>query len=90
MPTKKSATPKPIGVVTHYYGGIGVAIIRFKRAVKVGEPIAFRGATTDFAATITSMQVNHKDVRSAPKGKEVGIKVRARVREGDEVFTSEA
>jgi len=77
---------KPIGLVTHFYGGIGVAIVKFNKAVKAGTTIAFRGATTDFTHTISSMQFDHKEIASAPKGKEVGIKVGERVRVGDEIY----
>jgi putative protease len=77
---------KPIGEVTHYFGGIGVAIVKFNREVKVGEIIRFKGAHTDFTQEISSMQYNHKDVESAKKDQEVGIKVEQKVREGDEVY----
>lgn len=77
---------KPIGVVTHYYGKIGVAIVKFNRDVKRGEEVHFRGATTDFLQKIESIQYDHKDLEVAPKGREVGIKVKEKVREGDEVF----
>lgn len=84
MPSKKG--PKVIGAVTHYYSNIGVAIVKFSKAVKVGEEVHFKGATTDFVENIGSMQYDHKDVPSAKKGQEVGIKVKDKVREGDEVL----
>lgn len=77
---------KPIGEITHYYSGIGVAIVKFKQEVKVGETVHFKGAHTDFTQTIESMQYDHKDVKSAKKGQEVGIKVNEKVREGDKVY----
>ena len=77
---------KPIGVVTHYYSKIGVAIVKFNRDVKRGEEVHFKGATTDFLQKIESIQYDHKDLEVAPKGREVGIKVKEKVREGDEVF----
>jgi putative protease len=80
---------KPIGVVTHYYGGIGVAIVKFNKAVKKGVKVCFSGATTDFDQVIESMQYDHKDVETAKKGQEVGIKVSEKVREGDEVYLIE-
>lgn len=87
MPAKtKTKKEKPIGVVTHYYGGIEVAIIKFKKAVKVGTEIRFCGSSTDFSQKIKSMQYDHKDVGSAKKGQEVGIKVDEKVREGDEIY----
>lgn len=83
---KKSAEPKPIGSVTHYYGNLGVAIVKFSKAVKVGTSVKFKGATTDITETIASMQFDHKPIDAAKKGQEVGIKVEGKVREGDEVF----
>lgn len=85
----KNKEPKPIGEVTHFYGGIGVAIIKFKQEVTNGIRIRFQGATTDFEQAIESMQYDHKEVAKAGKGKEVGIKVNGRVREGDQVFLVE-
>lgn len=82
----QKAQGKPIGAVTHFYGNIKVAIIRFKKPVSVGETVAFRGNKTDFEHKIVSMQLDHVAIKKAPKGKQVGIKVSKRVREGDEVF----
>jgi len=79
---------KPIGVVTHFYGEIKVAIVKFKKAVKVGTALYYKGATTDFKETVKSMQYDHKPITTAPKGKQIGIKVGKRVREGDEVFAA--
>lgn len=80
------AEKKPIGEVTHYYGGLGVAVVKFNKTVKVGESVHFKGATTDFTQKLDSMQFDHKEADSAKKGQEIGIKVDDRVREGDEVF----
>jgi len=83
---KATAEPKPIGVVTHYYGNLEVAIVKFSKPVAVGTTVRFKGATTDFTETIASMQYDHKSIESAKKGQEIGIKVGDKVREGDEVF----
>ncbi len=80
---------KPAGVVTHYYGGLEVGIIKFNKPVKVGAEIKFKGATTDFSQKIKSMQYDRQEIDSAKKGQEVGIKVDDKVREGDEVFLVE-
>lgn len=85
----KSKEPKPVGVITHYYGGLGVAIIKFNRSVSVGDKVVFKGATTDFEETIKSMQYDHKDVPTAKKGQEVGIKVKEKVRDGDKVYAGD-
>lgn len=85
---KSSAKEKPIGTVTHYYGGIGVAIVKFTAPVAVGTRVRFHGATTSFEQDIASMQYDHKEIATAPKGKEVGIKVKDKVREGDYVYAA--
>lgn len=76
---------KPIGAVTHFFSGIKVAIIKFKKPVKVGANIRISGATTDFTQRIASMQFEHESIKVAKKGKSVGVKVSKKVREGDEV-----
>jgi hypothetical protein len=77
---------KPIGVVTHYFGNIKVAIVRFKKPVMIGTKVRFEGATTHFLQKISSMQYNHKSVGAAKKGQETGIKVTRRVRKGDNIY----
>ena len=86
MATEEKPIEKPIGEVTHFFSGIQVAIVKFNREIKVGEIIKFKGATTDFSQEIDSMQYDHKDIKSAKKGQEVGIKVKEKLREGDEVY----
>lgn len=77
---------KPIGIVNHYYGNIGVGIIKFNKPVKAGTEVEIRGATTNFSQKLDSMQYDHKSIQTAPKGKEVGVKLEDKVREGDEVY----
>ncbi len=52
----------------------------------MGDVLHFRGATTDFEQTIESMEIDHAPVEAAEPGDEVAIKVKERVREGDEVY----
>jgi hypothetical protein len=80
---------RPIGTVTHFYNEIRVAIVKFNKKVPVGTALNFKGATTDFTDTPKSMQYEHKPITAAPKGKQIGIKVKKRVREGDLVYKSE-
>jgi putative protease len=83
---KKIVAPKAIGRVTHFYREIKVAVIKFSKPVKQGTEVSFRGATTDFKQKLDSMQYDHKSLATAPKGKQVGVKVKSRVREGDQVY----
>lgn len=88
-PAKKVFAPKrtkPIGKVTHYYAHIKVAIVKFNMKVKVGTELYFKGATTDFKEASKSMQFDHEPVTIAPPKKQIGIKLKKRVREGDLVY----
>jgi translation initiation factor IF-2 len=75
-----------IGEVTHYFGKISVAAVKLKKQIKIGDTLHFKGATTDFKDTVTSMQIRQEKVNVAKKGDEVGIKVKDKVREGDKVY----
>lgn len=75
-----------IGKVTHYFGKIGVAVVKLTAPLSLGDTVHFRGTSTDFTQTVDSMQIEHQPVREAQAGEEVAIKVGARVREGDEVY----
>lgn len=77
---------RPVGEVTHYYGGLKVAIVKFSQDVPAGKNATFQGATTDFSQDLSSMEFDHKPVQTALKGKEVGLKVKDKVREGDNVY----
>jgi len=83
---KVSRTDKPAGEVTHYYSNIGVAIVRFNQNMPTGKNVTFQGATTDFSQDLDSLEFNHKKIDVAPAGKEIGIKVKDKVREGDKVY----
>src|ERR1039458_9043616 len=91
VPAKKFATAKikkikPIGKVTHYYAHIKVAIVKFNIKIKAGTELYFKGATTDFKEAAKSMQFDHKPVTAAMPKKQIGIKLKKRVREGDLVY----
>jgi len=77
---------KKIGVITHYFGHISVGIIKLDAPLKVGDNIHIKGAHDDIAQSVDSMQIEHKDVESAGKGDEVGIKVVEKVHPHDEVY----
>ncbi len=80
---------KEVGKVIHYYTHLGVAIVKMKDSLKKGDKIHIKGATSDFTQTISSMQVEHKDIEEAKKGKTIGLKVKEHAREHDVVFKVE-
>jgi putative protease len=76
-----------IGVVTHYFGKIGVAALKITNGeLRVGDTIHVKGHTSDFTQTVDSMQVEHESVEVARTGDEVGMKTAEYVREHDAVF----
>jgi putative protease len=76
-----------IGKVTDYFAKIGVAALEIENEeLHVGDTIHFLGRTTDFVQKINSMQIEHQSVDSAKPGEGVGIKVKDRVRHGDEIY----
>jgi len=86
---KKPASKKKeelIGKVTHFYGKIKVAVVKLKSSLKVGDKIKIVGGETEFEQTVKSMEIDHKKIKKAPKGKEIGLKVSKKVREGYRVY----
>jgi translation elongation factor EF-1alpha len=76
-----------IGKITHYFDKIEVGIIEIgKGKLAVGDEIHVKGAITDFEQEIESMQIEHEQVKTAKKGDAIGLKVKDKVREGDEVY----
>lgn len=75
-----------VGKITHYFGKIEVGIIELSKGLKAGDTIHIKGSTSDFEQVVDSMQVEHKDIEKAKKGDVIGLKVKEKVREGDEVY----
>ena len=81
------AAEKLIGRITHYYSHLSVGIIEITDGeLKVGDTIHIKGKHTDFIQTVDSIQIEHQSVTQAQKGEVVGIKVKEKVREHDQVF----
>ncbi len=84
------ATKKKIfvGKVTHYYPNKGVATILIQsEPISVGDDIAIIGNTTGIVnQKISSMQIDLREIESAKKTQEVGIKINKKTRPGDEVY----
>ena len=74
-----------VGEVTHYYDNIGVAIVKLKTALKVGDRIKFVGHGSEFEQTVESIQIEHQSVESAGAGKVIGLKAEQKVKVGTEV-----
>lgn len=77
---------KLIGKITHYFGKIGVAVIKLEDGLKVGETIRIVGGDTDFTQQVESMEIEHQKIKEAKAGDSVGLKVNQKVREGYKVY----
>lgn len=75
-----------IGKITHYFGKIGVAVIKLSNTLKAGDNIRIVGGETDFTQSVESMEVEHQKVDEAKTGESVGLKVEQKIRDGYSVY----
>ncbi|MBD3264326.1 MAG: translation elongation factor-like protein [Candidatus Omnitrophica bacterium] len=78
---------KEIGVVTHYFGKISVGVIKLNSKLSAGQKIHIKGAHDDFYQVVKSIQINHKNIDTAGKGQEVGIKLKKSAHQNDRVYS---
>lgn len=90
LPVSPAAMPPPgerIGVVTHYFSHLSVAVVKLEAAtLRVGDTIHVRGHTTDFKQRVDSIEVNHASVPEVGPNDDFGLKVREHAREHDVVY----
>jgi len=83
----KKTKEKLAGKVTHYFDKIKVAVVKLSSPLSEGDSVRFTGGEeTDFKQTIASIEADHKKIKRAGKGKEIGIKVKEKVRVGYKVY----
>lgn len=75
-----------VGLVTHYFNNIGVAVIELSDVLKVGDKIHIHGHTSDFEQEVKSMQIEHKEIDEAKAGQTIGLKVDEHVRVHDTIY----
>lgn len=76
------------GKVDHFFDKISVAVVVPEIDLKVGDVLKFydKEGNEVLEQEISSMQVDHKEIDSAKKGEEFGMKVDAVVKEGYEFY----
>ena len=77
---------KRIGEITHYFSGIGVAVLQLNDELRVGDGVHILGHTTDFVQEIESMEIEHQKVDAVGPGSDVALKVNQKVRSGDAIY----
>jgi len=75
-----------VGKITHYFDKIGVAVVELSDSLSVGDNIKISGHDSELTMPVTSMQIEHEQIKEAKKGDTVGMKVDQEVKEGDEVY----
>jgi hypothetical protein len=88
---KPVAPPPPgdrIGVVTHYFSHLSVAVVKLEpgTTLRVGDNIHIKGHTSDFGQRVESLQVGHAPVSQVGPNDDFGLKVTAHAREHDVVY----
>ena len=77
---------KKIGIVTHYYGNINVAIVALSGKLSKNDRVKFESGKNEFEQTVESMQIEHKEIDSAKKGDIVVMKVDQKGSDGADVY----
>ena len=80
------AEKKKVGIVTHFYGKINVAIVDLEDTLNQGDMIEISGPSTNMQMTADSIQIEHENVPVAKKGQSIGLKVPEPVKEKDIVY----
>ena len=76
-----------IGIVTHYYNHLSVAIIELETgSLRVGDVIHIRGHTSDFSQPVESLEIEHAHVDEVGPGESFGLRVKDHAREHDVVY----
>lgn len=90
-PAAPAPAPLPgerIGLVTHYYGHLAVAVVKLEpgATLRVGDNIHIKGHTSDFGQRVESLQVGHAPVSEVGASDDFGLKVTQHAREHDVVY----
>ncbi|OGG79453.1 hypothetical protein A3A39_04795 [Candidatus Kaiserbacteria bacterium RIFCSPLOWO2_01_FULL_54_13] len=80
---------KQIGSVTHWYDKLGVAVVKLTGKLAKGARIKIKKGEEEFEDTVSSLQIDHKDVDAAKKGDDAAMKLSQRAKEGAGVFLAE-
>ena len=81
---------KKLGLVTHYFDKVKVAVLKLSNELEVGDRIRIEGGIgTDFKQKVASIEIKGERMEKAKKGQEIGLKVKERVRVGYKAYKIE-
>lgn len=77
-----------VGVIDHYFGHLGVAVINVSSPLRVGDKIRVEHSdgTMVLEEAIESMQIERTKIAEAKPGQSVGLKVSEKVHQGNLVY----
>ena len=75
-----------VGKVTHFFDRVGVAVVELEGTLRLSDTIKIGKGENFFEQKVGSMQIDHKEIKEAKKGQEIGLKVEQMVRSNDLVF----
>lgn len=75
-----------VGEVTMVLSKISVTIIKLSQTIKLNNVLLFEGDSCMFEEGIVEMQIDRKNVKTAKKGIEVGVKMKELPRNGTKVW----
>lgn len=81
----KEPKSKSIGVVTHWFDHISVAVVKLSGGLAVGDKIKVKHGEVEFEDSVVSMQLDHVDIPSGKKGQEIAIKIANKAKEGSTI-----
>ena len=75
-----------IGRIIHYYPRINVGIVELTDGeINLGDVIHVQGKQTNLVQPVDSLQIDHQNISHADKGRRVGIRLKDRVKNHDQV-----
>lgn len=80
---------KEVGKITHWYDKLSVAVIKLSGSLKVGDKVKVKKGEEEFEETVSSIQLDHKDIATAKRDEEVAVKLSQKAKEGAVVFRTE-
>ena len=75
-----------IGMISHFYPKISVAVVDLVDTLKVGDKILIERGTETVDQVVTEIQIEHKNIQEAKKGQSVGLKIYGKTKEGAKVY----
>lgn len=78
--------PHFVGRVVHVHPRAGAVVVALSGALRRGDAVALRGATTDLCLRVERLERDGEPVESAAAGEQIGLALASRARVGDRVF----